>query len=357
LRGRIVQIVRHLAYGDGVCEVARGFVPVLASRGGVGSIFVETADPRLRAEARPLADVDWRPDDVAVLHVAGATGLGEFFARCPARKAIFFHNITPPELLLPGTRIYAECRRGWEELPFIAAHADLWLAVSAFNLEQLAARTGLDRPRWVVPPVIDVAKERARQPDPGRLHALRMSSRQNLLFVGRITPSKRQAELMEVFDHLHALAPTARLHLVGGATDNELYLLTLARLRARLPSGCAIEMPGKVTDAELVAYYRAADLFVCLSAHEGFCLPPLVAAAHDVPVLARASAAIPETLGPAAVLFDEHDPARIAALAVALLEDARVRSSLVAAARKHLCRFAPDEVGKAWDRALAAVRQ
>ena len=38
-------------------------------------------------------------------------------------------------------------------------------------------------------------------------------------------------------------------------------------------------------DAALAAYYRAADLFLCLSEHEGFCLPPLVAAAHGFAVL------------------------------------------------------------------------
>ncbi len=355
--GRVFQIVRHLAYGDGVCEIARGFVPLLAGRSGGGSILAETADPRLRHEAGPLAEVDWRPDDLAVVHVAGATGLTEFVARCPARKALFFHNITPPELLRPGTRIHGECRQGWEELPFIAARADLWLAVSAFNLEQLATRTGLSRPGFVVPPVIDLSVERAREPDSVRLHALRAGGRRNILFVGRIAPSKRQAELMEVFDRLWAMLPDTRLHLVGGATDNELYLLALARLRAGLAAGHAVEMPGKVSDAELVAYYRAADLFVCLSAHEGFCLPPLIAAAHGVPVLARAAAAIPETVGPAALLFDEDDPVRIAALAAAVLEDARIRSDLVAAAGQHLRRFAPEHVGKAWERALAAVGQ
>src|SRR5439155_22454934 len=131
------------------------------------------------------------------------------------------------------------------------------------------------------------------------------------------------------------------------------YASVLARLRSRLVSRDAIEMPGPVSDEELHAYYRAADLFLCLSEHEGFCLPPLVAAAHGVPVLARAAAALPETIGPAGVLLHDYDAPRVAELAHAILEEPALREQLRAAAARHLGRFAPDAVKRAWGLALA----
>ena len=64
---------------------------------------------------------------------------------------------------------------------------------------------------------------------------------------------------------------------------------------------------GPVPDAELAAYYRHAAVYVSLSEHEGFCVPLIEAMAADVPVLAYAAAAVPDTLGGAGVQFAPKD--------------------------------------------------
>jgi glycosyltransferase involved in cell wall biosynthesis len=125
-------------------------------------------------------------------------------------------------------------------------------------------------------------------------------------------------------------------------------------LAARMRSSTAIEITGKVSDEVLAAYYEAADLFLCLSVHEGFCLPPVVAAAHGVPVIARAAAAIPETVGPVGILVYDDDPARIAELAGQVLRDDGLRARLRQAAAAGLRRTSRDAVREAWARALAA---
>ena len=58
---------------------------------------------------------------------------------------------------------------------------------------------------------------------------------------------------------------------------------------------------------ELAAYYRNAHAYVSLSEHEGFCVPLVEAMAMDVPVLAYAAGAVPETLGGAGVSFAPKD--------------------------------------------------
>ena len=79
---------------------------------------------------------------------------------------------------------------------------------------------------------------------------------------------------------------------------------------------------GPVPDEDLAAFYRRADVYVSLSEHEGFCVPLVEAMAADVPVLAYAAGAVPETLGGAGVLFAPKD----LEFAAELLGDARLRS-------------------------------
>ena len=67
-----------------------------------------------------------------------------------------------------------------------------------------------------------------------------------------------------------------------------------------------VHVVGAVDDARLAAMFRRATAFVTVSEHEGFCVPLLEAMAFDVPVLARACAAIPETVGDGGVA-----PARV----------------------------------------------
>ena len=64
---------------------------------------------------------------------------------------------------------------------------------------------------------------------------------------------------------------------------------------------------GAVPDEDLAAYYRTASVYVSLSEHEGFCVPLLEAMAADVPVLAYASTAVPDTLGGAGMQFHPKD--------------------------------------------------
>jgi glycosyltransferase involved in cell wall biosynthesis len=87
---------------------------------------------------------------------------------------------------------------------------------------------------------------------------------------------------------------------------------------------------GHVSDAELVAYYEIADLFLCASEHEGFCVPLVEAFYSAVPVLAYAATAVPSTMDGAGVLFDTKDPQHVAALMDAILSDASLQEAVIA---------------------------
>jgi glycosyltransferase involved in cell wall biosynthesis len=96
---------------------------------------------------------------------------------------------------------------------------------------------------------------------------------------------------------------------------------------------------GPVPDEDLAVYYRTAAVYISLSEHEGFCVPLVEAMATDVPVLAYAAGAIPETLGGAGVMFSPKDLEYAAELAGALAFDDDLRASVIAGQRRRVADF------------------
>ena len=82
---------------------------------------------------------------------------------------------------------------------------------------------------------------------------------------------------------------------------------------------------GHVSNEELTALYDVADLFLCASEHEGFCVPIIEAFYKRVPVLAFAATAVPATMDGGGVLYDTKDPAEIARMMDAVLGDRGAR--------------------------------
>src|SRR5262249_54838704 len=86
---------------------------------------------------------------------------------------------------------------------------------------------------------------------------------------------------------------------------------------------------GQVSNEELTALYDIADLFLCASEHEGFCVPLIEAFYKRVPVVAYAATAVPGTMDGAGVLYDEKNPARVAALIDAIMSDRGIAEAIV----------------------------
>ena len=135
----------------------------------------------------------------------------------------------------------------------------------------------------------------------------------DLLFVGRIVPSKGQHELVKaLWAYRRLYDPAARLHLVGGSSSFA-YLKALRGFIAELGLADAVRITGDVSDAALAAYFAAADVYLSLSAHEGFGVPLVEAMAAGVPVVARRVGAVAETVGDAALVLAGTDPSYVAA--------------------------------------------
>jgi glycosyltransferase involved in cell wall biosynthesis len=147
----------------------------------------------------------------------------------------------------------------------------------------------------------------------------------------------------------------ARLWIVGGISSGE-YWHALHRLAARLGIDDAVTFAGSVTQGELGAYFEAADVFVCVSDHEGFCVPLVEAMWWNLPVVAFGSTAIPDTVRDAGVVLQHKQPAVVAAAVHRVVSDEHLRAELIAAGRERVNDFAPEKTATTLLDALSFLR-
>jgi glycosyltransferase involved in cell wall biosynthesis len=224
----------------------------------------------------------------------------------------------------------------------LAPATTLAIADSQFNRNDLL-RLGF-RDCEVVPILFD--RDRLDvEPDPAvaaRLASDRDRGGVEWLFVGRISPNKAQHDLLKSFAAYRlAYDPKARLRLVGGSSSH-LYERALETFAHETGCADAVTFAGSVTPEALAAYYRNADVLVCLSRHEGFGVPLLEAMHYGVPVVALRSTAVPETLGDAGLLVATAAPAVVSAAVDRVIGDSVLRQAMIGAGHARLEDFALD---------------
>jgi glycosyltransferase involved in cell wall biosynthesis len=330
------------AIGSHTLQVQR----VLRGLGIASDIYVGDAQRDVRRAVRPYRELPApRPGERSWLLYQCSTGspLADWLLTRPEPKLSNYHNITPAPFFEPWEpHVGAELVEARRQLAALSPAVSLGIADSAYNEAELVA-TGY-RATTVVPILLDTATF-DHDVDRGALATLQAAKGaggSDWLFVGRVSPHKAQHDVIKAFAaHRRVFDPAARLHLVGGPSSHA-YWTALQRFVAALGLTDAVDLAGSVPPGELAARYRVADVFVCLSDHEGFCVPLLEAMHHEVPVVAYGAAAVPETVGSAALLLDDKSPLVVAAAVDRVLRDGALRRALVAAGRSRLEDFALD---------------
>jgi glycosyltransferase involved in cell wall biosynthesis len=240
--------------------------------------------------------------------------------------ALIYHNITPPEYFAGVHRTLArQCFRGRREIHAYVDRCDLALGDSEFNREDLES---LGFPRTDVLPVVP---DLTHLDDPADWMVAHQFDDEwtNILFVGRVIANKKIEDVIRCFHAYHTrFNPRSRLIIAGVFSLFERYFAGLTHLVNELGLK-HVHFVGHVSDAELIAYYETADLFLCCSEHEGFCVPLVEAFYKQIPVLAFAATAVPATMDGAGVLFHTKDPGYVAALMDAILSDPDLQDAIV----------------------------
>ncbi|HVC19631.1 MAG TPA: glycosyltransferase family 4 protein [Vicinamibacterales bacterium] len=341
--------------GDAVGDSARRMRDLLRRQGHVSDLYALTIDDDLREEVRPFSDPASRHGDVTMLHFALASPMTAAFAALSGGRILQYHNVTPARFFAPyDPGVFRLAALGRQELATLVGHVDLALGDSEYNRRELEqagfARTG------VLPIAVDFGRI-THAPRRPALEAILNDGLINFLFVGRIVPNKRIEDHIRLAEHYKRYVDAYyRFIFVGRYDGMPRYYAMVRALMAEyrmLPD--RFLFVGPVPDAELAAYYRAAAVYVSLSEHEGFCVPLLEAMAADVPVLAYAAAAVPDTLGGAGVQFFPKDLEYAAELLGALTFDDALRRDVLRGQRRRLADFSDDHIERRLREAVESV--
>jgi len=336
------QVLAAAAPGDATTNAALDLRRALRSRGR-SEVFAAHFAPELAGRVHPLADfarLAGRTDRLVVHVSIGEPLLTSFLEERSEPVSVLYHNITPAAAFAPWdpgfARLLDEGRR-W--LASLAGRAEVAVALSRFSAAELGS---LGFRRVLVAPLpVDPRRLRATVPD--LFWSVRLAGLDGpaILHVGQVLPHKRLDWLVMAYHALVThLLPEAHLVVVG-AQRQPRFAAAVRRLVAdlNLPR---VHLLGPVAQSVLVAAYRRASVLATASEHEGYCVPLLEAMAFGVPVLARAFAAVPETLGGAGVLIPADDGPLVAAEALAgLLTDPALREEAVDRGRERVAALDP----------------
>lgn len=341
---RIVQLLPTLSFGDAVGNDTLALRDAVAAMGFETAVYAENIDKRLPLGSAKSVDSlrDLKSDDILIYHKSTGTELSLRLDSYKCRRIMVYHNITPPEFFRPYSTAAASLTEfGYRGLDYLRDKVDYCLADSEYNRGELLRR-GFTCPIDVRPVLIRFDDYR-QTPDKTIIKKFG-SDKKNLLFVGRIAPNKKQENVIRTFFEYRKINPDSRLILVGSYNGMENYFERLRKYTEMLGIADDVIFTGHIKFSEILAWYSVADAFICMSEHEGFCVPLVEAMYFNVPVIAYNTSAIPDTLGGCGVLLDDNDPLFAAKVTDRVLSDNALREHIISGQRKRLKDFSHEKV-------------
>jgi glycosyltransferase involved in cell wall biosynthesis len=353
----IHQFVPSFAPRDAIGTHTRAVRRLLHDLGIESDIYVRESREAAKGEVRDYLHYEGaRPGQRTWLLYQLSTGskMVNWLLARPEPKLVDYHNITPPQYFFPWeAHIGVELDHGRQQIPVLSQSTDLAFCDSEYNESELVE---YGYPKTVVAPIFVDYDSFDAGCDRRLLDSLASSKRgADWLFVGRISPNKCQHDVVKAFAaYRRVFDPHARLTLVGGSSSHA-YKMAIAQYADALGLGGAVTLAGSVPADALAAHYRNADVFVCLSEHEGFCVPLLEAMHHRVPIVAFDAAAVPETLAGGGLLLADKSPVTVAAAVDRVVHDASLREVLVEAGQQRLAEFGTKRVRERWTDAVRSL--
>ncbi len=341
---RVIQLLSSLSFGDAIGNDTLALKEAIAKMGFQSEVYAEAVDKRLPADSAKNVNLlkDLKPDDVVIYHKAIGTDLSFRFAEMKCRKIMVYHNITPMEFFSPySDQSTALTAYGYEGVRYLHDKVDYCLAVSDYNRRELR-KIGYKCPIDVRPILIRF-EDYKQAPDEETMKKY-SDSKKNLVFVGRISPNKKQEDVISTFYCYKKLNPDSRLILVGSYKGMENYYDRLKTYAEKLGLGDDVVFTGHIKFSEILAYYHLADVFVCMSQHEGFCVPVVEAMFFDVPVVAVDTSALSDTMGGSGILLPDSNPEIAAGVIDRLIRDEALRKYVIGGQQNRLKDFSYERI-------------
>ena len=325
---RIIQVLPTYAEGDAIGNDVAAIDDILIEKGFDTDIYAQVTRGTPRKPAKTLTELAESRQDVIIYHLSKGSGLNRKILEYPGKKVMVYHNITPPRYFA-GYNEDAErvARVGINETRALAGKFDMVLCDSEFNKQDLL-KLGYAPEDVNVLPIVVPFTDYDAQPDAEVIKKYG-DGRTNILFVGRIAPNKKFQDLIHSFYYYKRFIDTgARLILAGSYGDGrEAYFERLQKYVASLELDDVI-FTGHIPFSHILAYYKTAEVFLCLSEHEGFCVPLIEAMYFGVPIIAYDAAAVKGTLSGCGVLLETKEPEFVAGVIDRVVKDKKLRDEI-----------------------------
>lgn len=355
---RIDIAVPFLALKDAVSEEARCFQDLLKKRGFESEIFAEDCEEAAKGQRRPFHEYYKIDRSKAILIYEYSTGCYiplNLLGRSPF-LITRYQNITPSRYFTtsPELQVYYDTTKmGRKQKFIIRTITNVTWGSTAYTLNDLKDAQFPDA--HILPVFRDYQKLFINSVTPTeegqRFTEVFKNGVKKIIFVGRIVPNKAIHDFFFLLKLYKSCFNEKVQLLLAGSLAFPSYNRDLFDLASKLNLSIVqpheldkkkefdILLTGSVSDAELASLYRGADAFLCLSEHEGFCVPVIEAMTFGLPVIAHRESAVPETVGGGGVLVDKSNPASVLAVLHALFNDKNFAEKLKEKAKKRAEEF------------------
>ena len=351
-------VVPNLAPYDAIGNDVAQMRIALMEAGHFVRIFAEAIDPACGSLADPIDRAPrelWSSsDDILIYHHSIGWPRGEELLFSTENRVILrYHNITPAHFFAPFSLPFTEaCEIGIESTKRIVKLPNLlFVGDSNYNCQDLISYGANPEACRVLPP-FHLTEELGREMFDTETVSRYAGAAVNILFVGGLKPNKGHARAMRVFaEYQRNYNERSRL-IFAGSLDERLgkYLDTLESLARHLGVQDHIVFTGRLTNAQIKSLYVSADVFLCASEHEGFCVPLIESMYFRLPVVAWGNTAVRETMGDYGAMFDEWNESAFAAQIDRVVEDAEIAEHLGTTGRRRYHQaFSPNVLRKTLD--------
>jgi len=305
---KIAQVCYSISTGDGVSGQVLWMDWAFKKLGYCAEIYCYRYTEDI-GHLKPFTDLIYDKDTIVIYHFSCGNSLANKILDYPGPILLYYHNITPAHFFWSYSwGNLRNCLRGRYQLGKLRNNTMYAWAASEYSRQELLQKK---YSKTSVLPICVDYQAYYQQPEDIQLVSRYKDGKLNILFVGRVVPHKKQEDLIKILAYYKkAINKEVRLILVGNSKTS--YQDKLLQLAKNLGVEEDVVFPGKVSFIELCTYYRLSDLFLCMSEHEGFCIPLIESMIFMKPVFAYSAAAVAETVDNAGVLFHEKDIADIA---------------------------------------------
>ncbi|MBN1515319.1 glycosyltransferase family 4 protein [Candidatus Sumerlaeota bacterium] len=354
---KVHQVLPNMEYGDAISNYALLLQQTLRRLGFQSNIYAQYIHPRLRRNTIPLASMSRCAADEKIIwlfHYSIVSDITRQMREMRGRVVLLYHNITPPDLSIGGENFFSsKLYAGLQDLKSFVDIPVMAVGSSAYNMKQLES-VGFKRTE-ILPIILNYSLF-DRAPDPAIMHRFN-DGMVNFVTVSRIYPHKKIEDILRVFYYYQNLInPNSRLFIIGDSKGMEWYYDQLINFHHKLNLQNVI-FTGRVRFRELIAYYRLARIYLCMSEHEGFGVPLLECMYLGIPIIAYNCSAVGETLDDAGVLVNEKKCGEIAELAHLILSDQDLRTRIINKQKDRALAFQPDSLISRLQKILALAAQ